>query len=273
MGRDQTVAGAGRTKFKFPPVNEVVIGIRFPPIAELKAQHIGLYWDVIRERFPISDQQFPFPQVVEAAVTHLVQTAANEIFPLARFLFLSSEHPLLIQVQRDAFWVNWRRGSRTDDYPQFEAVEASFWQEVKVYKAFIESIGGKLDVVSRCELTYVNLIGPNSLFSTSADLGKVVPSVAAFTGTPGDSMKLVGLNASATHQVNENLFIDSSTRLGTRNDTKELVVALELRAYGAPDGLSLEGVELWLKSAHDSTYRVFLALTDKEIQEQIWKPQ
>lgn len=273
MGRDQTVAGAARTKFKFPPVNEVVIGIRFPPIAELKAQHIGLYWHAIRERFPNSDQQFPFPQIVEGAVGPVVQTAANEIFPLARFLFLSSEHQLLIQVQRDAFWVNWRRGSRTDDYSQFEAVEASFWQEVSVYKAFIENIGSKLDVVSRCELTYVNLIGPNTLFSTPTDLGKVVPSVAAFTATPGDRMKFVGLNASATYQVNENLFIDSSTRLGTRHDTKELVVALELRAYGAPDGLSLEGVEAWLKSAHDTTYGIFLALTDKKIQQQIWKPQ
>jgi uncharacterized protein (TIGR04255 family) len=264
-----------RVTFQSPPVNELVIGIRFPPVLELKAQHIGIYWQSIRERFPECVQQMPHIMVIEGSPgPGFPEPAPGEVFPLPRFWFLSNEHPLVIQVQRDAFWLNWRRGPNSGDYPNYENVEAAFWQEFEMYKTFLDSIGqSKLSVVSRCELTYVNLITPNAFFSAPADVARVLPALRGFADAQNEQRNLVGLNASATYQLNENLFIDSFSRLGKRNDTKELVAALELKAYGAPSDLLLESCGKWFKAAHEATYNLFLTVTDKEVQQSEWKPR
>jgi uncharacterized protein (TIGR04255 family) len=45
-------------KFKNPPVTEVVIGVYFStPIFKLKAEHIGLFWNSLRKKFPQIQQQ------------------------------------------------------------------------------------------------------------------------------------------------------------------------------------------------------------------------
>jgi uncharacterized protein (TIGR04255 family) len=46
-------------KFVNPPINELVIGLYHIPVIELKAQHIGSYWDRIRDRYPLCEQQQP----------------------------------------------------------------------------------------------------------------------------------------------------------------------------------------------------------------------
>ena len=56
-----------RITFQSPPINELVIGIRFPPVLELKAQHIGIYWQSIRDRFPECVQQPPHIVVAEGS--------------------------------------------------------------------------------------------------------------------------------------------------------------------------------------------------------------
>ena len=163
--------------------------------------------------------------------------------------------------------MNWRHAPKSGDYPNYENVEATFWREFETYKTFVDGIGqAKLGVVSRCELTYVNLISPSAFFSAPADLARVLPGLRGFTDPQSEQRRLVGLNASATYQLDENLFIDSFARLGKRNDTKELVAVLELRAYGAPSDVSLEGCDKWFKAAHDGTYNLFLTVTDKEVQ-------
>lgn len=268
-------ANASRIKFQSPPINELVIGISFPPVLRLKAEHIGIYWQLIRDRFPECVQQPPHMMVVEGSPgPGFPETAPGEVFPLPRFWFLSNKHPLVIQVQRNAFWLNWRHAPNSGEYPSYENVEAAFWQEFEVFKNFVEGIGETtMAIVSRCELTYVNLINPGPFFSAPSDLAKVLPALKGFTEAQGEKRNLVGLNTSATYQLDENLFIDSATKLGRRNDTKELIAALELRAYGAPTDLSLEGCDKWFKAAHDGTYSLFLTVTDKEVQKEEWKPR
>jgi uncharacterized protein (TIGR04255 family) len=268
----KTKTGESRAHFQFPPINELVLGVRFPPLAELKAQHIGLYWQSIRPRFPECSQQLPHI-LVPAGTSGATFTVPGEIFPLPRFWFLSSEHPLVVQVQRDAFWLNWRRGPNSGDYPHYEKVAVDFWRELNAFMAFVKEIGGEVGSISRCELSYVNLIGRNSFFSGPADLGKVLPSVAAFVDLhEGGIREMIGLDASATYRVNENLFIDSAAKLGKLTDTQEIVMALELRAYSAPSTLSLENCSVWFKAAHEGVYRLFLDATSREMQKEIWKP-
>jgi len=271
MTQGQEIAGIGRVKFERPPINEVAIGVYYVPVTELRAEHIGIYWDSIRKRYPICEQRFPVLIQSEGQPPAMIAEAPGEIFPLPRFWFSNNAHSILIQIQRNAFMLNWRRGS-SEGYPHYEGVEKDFWQEFEGYKNFVQGIGGKLDVVQRCELTYVNFISPNAFFSSPAELGNVLPSVASLCKMHDEERKLVGLNALAAYQLNDNLLVESAIKWGKRSDTKEPVAVLELKAQGTPGDLSLIGAAAWFKAAHNGIYKLFLSLTDEEVQKQVWRP-
>jgi uncharacterized protein (TIGR04255 family) len=172
--------------------------------------------------------------------------------------------------------LNWRRLPALPDneYPHYETVVKDFWQEFEDYKTFVQDfVGGKLDPIHRCELTYVNLITPNELFSTPAQFRNVLPATASLYDIQTDDRQLAGLNATVTYRVDSTLLIDLAIRFGRRADTRELAVGLELKAHGVPNDLSIDGARAWYDVAHDATYKLFLDATAKEIQERIWKPQ
>jgi uncharacterized protein (TIGR04255 family) len=153
-------------------------------------------------------------------------------------------------------------------------VITDFWQEFEDYKTFVqEECGRGLDVIRRCELTYINIISPNEFFASPAQLMNVLPPIASFSDIQTDDRQLAGMNATATYLVNPTLRIDLAIKLGRRtDDTKELVAILELKAHGVPSDLSLEGTRSWYGSAHNATYKMFLDATARQVQERIWKP-
>jgi len=269
VGMESLSSGATdkHIKFENPPINELVIALYHLPIVEMKSQHIGLYWDRIRDRYPRCEQQ---PPIINPADIQPFQAAPGEVFPLPRFWFSSDTHPMLIQVQRNAFIFNWRRGG-ANEYPHYETVVKDFWQEFEGYKAFIQELAS-LDVIQRCELTYINVISPNEVFADSAQFMDVLPPIASLYDIQTNDRQLTGLNTTVTYQVNPTLLIDLAIKLGRRLDTKEPVAILELKAHGGPSDLSLEGARSWYDLAHDATYKMFLDATSKKVQKEIWKP-
>jgi uncharacterized protein (TIGR04255 family) len=177
---------------------------------------------------------------------------------------------MLIQVQRDAFWLNWRRISN-GEYPHYETVEEDFWKELNVFQSFVRSIGGNLDIVSLCDLTYVNIIGVGANDSGTVEFARVLPMLAAFNETASADRKLIGFNSTTAYRLSENLIIEAAARLGKRVGTDEQALIFELRARGAPNGYSFEGTKQWFNAAHEGTYRLFLDLTSEQIQHEVWK--
>jgi uncharacterized protein (TIGR04255 family) len=263
-----------RTKFVDPPINELVVSLFHLPILELKAQHIGLYWSRISDRYPLCEQQ---PLVVANAPNqNPFMEAPGELLPLPRFWFSSNQHPTLIQIQRNAFMLNWRRVPNlpTGEYPHYEAVVQDFWRELQGYEEFIrETVGGKLDVVQRCELGYVNLITRNEFFPDITRAAAVLPSLSGLESLVANGRILKGLNATITYLLTPNLVVDLTIRLGRRADTDEVALILDIKAHGTPSDLSVKGAREWYESAHDATYKLFLDATAKELQEKIWKPR
>jgi uncharacterized protein (TIGR04255 family) len=263
-----------RIKFDNPPINELVVSLFHMPIPELKAQHIGIYWNRIHEKYPHCDQH---PVVVSLSDQQTVmEPSPGEIFPLPRFWFYGDNHPTLVQVQRNAFMVNWRRlpGAPAGDYPHYEMVIRDFWQELENYKLFVQTVvGGKLDIIQRCELNYVNIISTNELFDGPSQIVNVLPPLASLRDLHTDERQLAGINAIITHRINSNLLIDLTIRLGRRVDTDEPVLGLELKAHGVPSDLSLDHARAWYDSAHDATYKLFLDATAEQIQKKLWKPR
>ncbi|MBV8565033.1 MAG: TIGR04255 family protein [Methylobacteriaceae bacterium] len=255
----------GRVKFKNPPINELVISLFHLPLIEMKAQHIGVYWDRIRDRYPNCDQQPP------VSLNATFPEASGEIFPLPRFWFHSGPGSTLIQVQRDAFMFNWRKAGE-NEYPHYESVRQRFYEELDVYLAFLQAaFGHTIDVVNRSELTYMNVVTQNDFWSTPPEIGNLVPPLSGLAMLPGTG-RLSGVNSTSTYQVAENLHVDLAVRLGRRIDTSEIVAMLEIKAHGTPEGLSLSAIGPWLDAAHAAALELFLNATNKDVQKMIWKP-
>jgi uncharacterized protein (TIGR04255 family) len=261
-----------RIKFENPPINELAIALFYLPIQELRAQHVGVYWDRIRSRFPLCEQQPPIAGPGEKGST-IFQDLPGEVFPLPRFWFSSPDHPTLIQVQRNGFMLNWRR-LESGEYPHYETVMDDFWKEFQIYKAFIEeTVGGTIDVIQNHELTYINMLNSKHGYEQPSQLANIIPLTSGWFQADTDDRRLTGLNTSVTFRITPTLHIDLAIKLGHHTETKEPLAMLELKAHGAQDHLSLDGARAWYDSAHDATYKLFLDITDKTIQENLWRPR
>jgi hypothetical protein len=77
-------------KFKFPPINELVIGVYFnTPLLGLRAEHIGLFWHGIRDAFPKVSQTGPIVahgETIQAALA----TAPEVDKPSTRIFLIGS---------------------------------------------------------------------------------------------------------------------------------------------------------------------------------------
>jgi uncharacterized protein (TIGR04255 family) len=272
---DASAPNTTRIEFENPPITELAVSLFHVPLAELKAQHIGIYWTRVRDRYPICQQQTVVVPS-ESQASPLLRPVAEETFPLPRFWFYSNDQPTLVQVQRDAFMFNWRRSpTSATTYPHYESVIKDFWREFENYHSFIREItdGKSLDPIKRCELNYINLITPNEMFANQGQLVNVLPPVAGFYDIQTHDRHLVGLNATVSYQVGPTLHIDLAIRSGRRADTGEPAAVLDIKAHGVPADLSLYAAHLWYDSAHDATYKLFLEATAKQVQETIWKPR
>jgi uncharacterized protein (TIGR04255 family) len=118
--------------FENPPINEVAVGLFFQPITALRAEHIGALWGTIRDQFPNSSQNPPLLSPGQTSFSQL--TLPGEVFPLPRFWFISADETNLLQLQRDAFFFNWRR--RESDYPRFKSVLAQFEEYFSFFVQF-----------------------------------------------------------------------------------------------------------------------------------------
>jgi uncharacterized protein (TIGR04255 family) len=276
MSSSHSPSTGRRIKFTNPPVNELVIALFHLPLMDLKAQHIGIYWDKIRHKYPLSEQHPVVFDSQSTLSTATLMAAPDELYPLPRFWFYNNALPTLIQVQRNSFMLNWRLlpSLPNAEYPHYETVAEDFWRELDDYKAFIQDfVGGKLDPIQRCELTYVNVIPPNELFSKPEEFVNVLPLLSSLYSIENSERRFAGMVGNVGYRVNPSLLIELGVRLGRRTDMGEIAVGLELKAHGVPSDLSLEAARGWFDAAHDATYKLFLDATGKEMQEKIWRPR
>ncbi|MBB5224513.1 uncharacterized protein (TIGR04255 family) [Amaricoccus macauensis] len=252
-----------RRKYKHPPVNEVVIGVYFKdPILAMRAEHVGLFWSVIKDDFPEAAQNVPIGAEIDIS-------ASGEVFPLPRFWFMSENGIYLIQVQRNAFLLNWRQGG--DAYPHYEAVKASFDRWLGVFMGFCERQFGiaRLDI-ARCELNYVNLIGPvPPLFLTFADTEKAIPSYRALSIGPDRPARAFSLTYE--YPIASDLALTVIMQSRKNQQSGEDVIYLELRTGGELQAQTDASLSGWFERAHDAIGDAFNALTSETLQKEHWR--
>jgi uncharacterized protein (TIGR04255 family) len=252
-----------RTKYKNPPINELIIGVYFKePVSLMRAEHVGLYWSSIKHEYPNSKQNM--------MIGNIDIQVPNELFPLPRFWFSSDDDVYLIQVQRNAFLLNWRK--RDHAYPHYEQLKARFDENYKIFTDFLSNEFSIVDPASeRCELNYINLVEDNPYFQSFADVPKVIPAFAPpLFGK--DSQMPSDFNLAYVYPLDSGISLTLNVQSRRNRNTGKDTLYFEFRSTGALSrGTKLEADALFDR-AHATIGEAFNGLTSPEIQQEYWKP-
>ena len=249
--------------FDSPPVNEVVIATFFdPPPADLRNEHIGLFWGEIRDRFPVVQQRRP--TAIPDSLTRDAGMDNPEIFPMPRYWFVAEDGINLIQVQKNAFMLNWRR--RDADYPGFTHIKPNF---DRYYTIFSDFVRAELDValeISSCGLTYVNTVEQSEFWPGPSDTHRVINSF----WVPEVDLQSPGhqdFDCRYGYQVSDAMRIDIAISSGSATQQPSIpLLIIEIKATGRPEPQTKSQADVWFDHANDTIMGTFLNLTDSEAQ-------
>jgi uncharacterized protein (TIGR04255 family) len=262
-------------KFERPPLDEMVMGVQFDPLLNIRAAHLGLYWARIRGEYPRTEDQGPLLPAVEPAEIKPSVTAVTAVAlptpPLPRCFFLTEDKTQVLQVQRDRFLRNWRLVEGNERYPHFDRLAQDFKRAWEGFIAFASDEGlGRVNV-NQCELSYINNIEREAGWRELGELAGVFPLLR-----PRDPGGFLPPPETLSWQARYKL-PDGRGRLHVemspvfRGRDMKLVLALNLTARGAPGESSTEQITAWFDLAHEWVVRAFAELTGPSAHK-LWGP-
>ena len=249
------------TTFRKPPVNEVVVATYFnPPLSDLRSEHIGLFWQEIKEDFPVAKQHLPVPNI---------ELPSDEPFPMPRYWFIADNKINLVQVQKHAFIFNWRR--RNEDYPGFhKGIKPAFDKYYGVFSEFVRTQVNTNPVIDLCELTYINTIEQAEYWADPQDTVRLIPSFSILPSGAEDSDFLM-LRCNYVHDISNDLQLNIGIHSGaTQQGTP--VLRFEIKASGRLGQVAKPRTDEWFGRAHDAIVRCFLDITRPDIRNEFWEP-
>jgi uncharacterized protein (TIGR04255 family) len=182
--------------FESPPVVETVLSIQFEKLIAMRAVHLGVFWQKVKERFPKTEEQpvlLPvfdrFPEPIPPSGQ--IQFEAIEAATVPRVWMINDAGTEVIQIQNDRFIKNWRKSGEHDVYPHYEPViRPAFQRDFQEFQLFLaeEKLGDMK--VTQCEVTYVNHIVSGEGWDKLGEIHKIFrfmqqpPALA--TGNPED---------------------------------------------------------------------------------------
>lgn len=254
--------------FARPPVKEVALSIQFQALGELRAVHLGSFWERLgKQEFPLVEEQPPMPKAVErfnvARQFVVPQFEILNMAPMQRSVFISTTGTEIVQVQKDRLTFNWRKRLPSDVYPRYEHIEAKFLHFSGIFETFLKD--EKLGTISvdQAEVTYVNHI-------PMTDLGNRVEQVISvlsgnFTDNHLQSPEEVRLSlafpiASDQTQIGR-LHADAFGSAQADSSVLNLV----LLARGKPMGTDINAAIDFFRLGRAAIVNGFASITSKEM--------
>ena len=262
--------------FENPPVVEVVVSVQFDEPA-ISGPLLMLRWSQIRDRFPKYEETPPVPFTIETFDGPREPRFEFEISdapPTPRFFMKSESESEILQVQENMFGYSWRKLSPTDEYPHYEKIREAFKRELAEFQMFLseENLGDISPV--QCEVTYVNLILPEEVWSSHSELGKIIPSTAprltegflpppeqlryvtqyVITGDDGSPQGRLYVSVEPGHLMGENA----------------PMYLMKLTVRGCPRGNCRTGIVKAMDIGHEWIVRGFTSLTSREMHQE-WR--
>lgn len=252
--------------FKNPPINEVVVSSYFnPPLADFRNEHIGLFWEKIKDDFPAVRQQLPVNIAQDIVV--------NEFFPMPRYWLIARDDISIIQIQKNAFMFNWRHRNG-NEYPRYhEVIKPNFDRYYGLFSQFVRNeVGVDEPTIDLCELSYINVIENCEFWAKPQDTKNVIPSfsILELGIDPSDHL---GFNCNYIYKVSTDLELTIAIRSGVKAQQQNAPVLLfEIKASGRLGGVAKPASDEWFQRAHDSIIDCFAHMTSTDIQKEYWIP-
>lgn len=257
---------SGSIHFAHPPLDEVVCGVHFAGV-KWSDIHFGLFYAEVRRRYPHFQRRPPLSLFENRGSEGLqIELMTEPRLPL--LWYESPDSPFLLQVQKDAFFVNWRRQSGTFTYPHFhtrEVGEQGVWDrfitEWEGFRAFCEKQGIGSPEVLACHLAYINHMVHGETWDVPADLVRWFRLLAGVK----ESNPVDTLNMTVIYRV-RNLPLRLNVRPAIRiSDKKKLFIIDFIVTAKLPAD---SGLQAWFDEAHQVIRDEFLAQTTQEAHEQ-----
>lgn len=252
------------------PIHELAIIVHFEqPLMALRSEHVGVFWSQIRKDFPTIEQKPPVMMTQLPGIPSVLPfdfPAPGEIFPMPCFLLTGADDAHVIQIQRDAFIVNWRR--KQQDYPRYKAVKAEFDLRFATFRAFItKELGVEEPVPRLCELLYSNVLVADDVWRGAGDTNKIIANFA-LPKIGGGQSNPPNFQQVASSEVKPGLWVTVTAKNGRRAVEQDEVLVFELKASGLTSALAESAS--WFDDAHTEINKAFVAFTTEEAR-RTWK--
>lgn len=248
--------------YKSPPLNEVSIGLQFQPLERLKIPHFGLFWDLIRQNFPVVEHA---PPILNK------QQEPSDWFPLPRVWFIDKSDTQLVQLQADRINFNWRLREGADPYPRFHTIAPQFFSLLKTFEQFLFEANIGIILPTIAELTYINLFEQGREWNTMEDIATVFKDFAwtqekaRFLPYPTNMSWAVSFAL-----PNQQGTLSARLNPGLRVADQQQILQLEMVANYPVQGVSLQSLQPWYELAHEWIVKGFDDLTQPEAQKKFW---
>lgn len=253
-------------KFDAPPINELVIAIYYDQgIKSLGAEHVGLFWSQIRDRFPTIRQH---PPVMPPHIGYTTQDPyLVEFDPMPRLWLESTDQETVIQIQKNAFMLNWR--SRGGRYPSYEKVKEDFDTYKKLFFKFLKEVLNEEEPKTRlADLTYTNLVKRSDYWTGLQDTSKIIPNFSI--AVPVSTSEVPDFQQAYIQKINDELALNTSIKSArSAQDPTAPMLVIEYRALGLLSDPST--LDKWFSNAHIVIDDCFSKMTAKDIQINYWK--
>jgi len=250
--------------FQRPPVAETALGVVFAPIAKWSLLHFGLFWERVRDKYPLTEVK-PAAGPGELRFSS-VDGLGLDAFPV-RSVFTDQVGTQLIQVQRNAFIRNWRQTEQTAAYEHYDNVRPLFERDWTTFMDFLlaESLG-EVEVV-QCEVTYINHLVRGKEWESFEDVSRI------FRLWSGGSIGQLPASQMVSFMTAYEL-PDKSGRLqivvqpGLRKSDSKEIIQFGLTASGKPTASRTQDILQWLDVGHAAVVTSFRDLTTPEMHKQ-----
>lgn len=253
-------------QFERPPINEVAIGVRFEAIDGLHQAHFGLFWSELRDELSTSQEAAPLPPLKGET---LVEFELG-LPPRTWLVHRDGEH--LLQLQRDAFFFNWRRGAEESPYPRYSTIKPKFCDYFSRYLAFLEREQVSVPTGFNCSLAYVNIIPHEPSESAPSWFSRVFRDVGWQDSPKRDLPNPKGMLYKANFSLAEDLGELVVTIQSVKRRSDDLpAFRFEINVVNQRSDLSLSESDAWFDAAHEVVVKAFADLTSEEAQFHVWK--
>lgn len=260
-----------RVRFNNPPVVEVVCGVQFSTVGSLNSVAPGLYWETIKDSFPIVEDAAPIVGTVEGTGRRLnIELELSQMPPLRRTWFLRKDRSNLIQLQDDRFLFNWKRSTENAAYPSYDVVIAAFEDHLAGFEKFVQASLGEKPVYRQFELTYVNHIDESNGLNQVGEGGVLVDHIRSTEG--GRFLpKPEGFSAISTYPLPDGFGrLRVSAQIALREADGARIMRIDLTSRGISSDSGAEGRRVWFDVAHEWITHGFADITSPVLQRERW---